>query len=242
MKHAIQKFKAHYVVCGAGSTGVYLIEELVATNREFVVIEQNSSAIAALEKRYPKALVIQGDATTDDCLFHAGIEKAVGLACTLDSDYANLFLTVAVHRLNSNLRIISKVVDVSHKANFISAGASSVVSPSLIGGARMSSELLRPNVVTYMDDMLRDRRNVRVEEILVPENSWVIGRKLSDLQINKRLGIQIIAVREPNQREIEYSPSGEYECREGSILIITATPDKVESLAQFVSEKRGGDR
>lgn len=242
MKHAVHKFKAHYIVCGAGNTGLHIIEELVATNREFVVIESSLSAIARVHRQFPKAVVIEGDAGSDDVLFDAGIEKAAGLVSVLHSDKDNLFEVVCSRRLNSDLRIISKIVDMVNKHNFIAAGANSVVSPSSIGAARLSSELLRPNVVTYMDDMMKDHRNVRVEEIRIPENSWVIGKKLTDLQIGKRLGIQVIAVRDANKTDIDYSPTGDYECAEGSVLIITATPDKVVSLSQFVSEKRGSDR
>lgn len=242
MKRLVRQLNNHSIVCGAGRTGIHIIEELASTNREFVVIERNPEVVARVEKRFPKVAVICGDVDEDSVLFEAGIDKATGLAASLSSDKDNLFLIVSVHKLNPNCRIVSKITEPANKGKFLAAGASSVVSPTLIGGQRISAELVRPNVVAYLEDMQGDRRNVRVEEVRIPEDSWVIGKPLADLQISKRLGVQIIAVRELNKPEIDYSPNGDHVCSAGSVLIITATPDKVAALAQFVSEKRTGIR
>ena len=99
-------------------------------------------------------------------LERAGIRRARGIVAALTDDKDNLFIVVSARQLNPSLRIIAKGVDMAASEKLKRAGADSVVNPAFIGGVRMVSEMIRPQVVEFLDLMLRDKdKNLRIEEV-----------------------------------------------------------------------------
>jgi voltage-gated potassium channel len=231
----IKKYDKHFIVCGAGNTGLHVINELIRTNREFVIVEQDLELIESLKISFPNVAIIEGDATEDNTLISAGIEKAKGLACVLPTDKDNLFLTITASKLNPKLRIISKVIHIKNRDKMMTAGASSIVGPNFIGALRIVSELIRPKVVTFLDIMLRDKKNLRVEEVEIPEKSKLIGKSLQDLQIRQKVGLQVIAILDRETDEYNYYPEGKSMITQFTTLIVIGEPDKFKKLQTFVS-------
>ena len=126
MDKEISKLSNHYIVCGAGETGKHIIEELIHTQREFVVIDNNINNIKRIEGK--DILFIEGDASSDAVLINAGIERAKGIFCTLPSDKDNLFVVLTARGLNKNIRIITRCVEDESEQKFLRAGADKVVS------------------------------------------------------------------------------------------------------------------
>ena len=63
-------------------------------------------------------------------------------------------------------------------------GANATVSPNMMGGRRLASELVRPTVTEFIDQMLRDKDEVlRLEEVIIPDGSSFIGRSLRDVHM-----------------------------------------------------------
>ncbi|MFC1512458.1 potassium channel family protein [bacterium] len=233
----INSYNNHFIICGAGNTGIHIIDELFKTKKEFVVIEQNQKVIEELREKYSNTAVIEGDATSDTVLLSAGIKKAKGLVCVLPHDKDNLFLIVTAKQLNPIIRIISKINNLEHDEKLIRAGASSTVPPDYIGALRMASELIRPNVVGFLDAMLRDKSNLRVEELSVPEHSWVIGKTLKELNIRQKVGLQLIAIQDNNTCEYNYHPNGDTVIQKDSTLLTIGEPVKFEKFISFISSK-----
>jgi len=160
--------KDHVVVCGAGSTGRNVIEELLTTGIPVIAVDLREGELRELADKFPKAefSYIVGDATDDDVMAQTGLERARGLVAALSSDKDNLYLTVSGRQANPGTRIVARCAELSHVEKIRKSGADAVVSPNFIGGMRLVSELLRPAVVRFLDDMLRDRRAAyRIEEI-----------------------------------------------------------------------------
>ena len=165
MNKAISKIGNHFIVCGGGNGGRYVIEELLRTHREVVVVERNRDRVEEMiEQGFH---VVEGDATADETLRNAGIDNAAGLVSALAEDRDNLFVVITARGLNKGLRIVSKIVDVNVKEKFLRSGADAAISHSFIGGMRMASELIRPDTVSFLDKMLRDAANYRVEDVPV---------------------------------------------------------------------------
>lgn len=167
MRQAIAELKHHVIVCGAGVVAGHLIEELVRVQRPVVAVIPQGSAPPQLD--VPQELPhIVGDAADEDVLAEAGLARADGLVAALELDRDNVLVTLTARQMNPAVRIVAMLVDPRHEGKLRRAGADSVVSPFLIGGMRMASEMIRPMVVTFLDTMLRDRdRNLRVEEVRV---------------------------------------------------------------------------
>ena len=129
-------------------------------------------------------------------LENAQIDRARGPFTALTDDRDNLFLTLTARALRQDLRIISTVVQDESKTKLLRAGANVTVSPSAIGGVRMASEMLRPSVVQFLNQMLRDQEgNRRIEEIAVPQNSSLIGKTLQEVHLRQIADSLVVAIR-----------------------------------------------
>jgi voltage-gated potassium channel len=224
----------HLIVCGAGNTGIHIIQELYNTKKDFVVIEENNNVYEELQNKFLDIICINGDATKDDVLEQAGIEKAKAVAAVLPYDKDNLFLTITAKQLNPKIRIISKIMNLDNKRKMIRAGASSIVPPQYIGALRLVSEMVRPNVVGFLDNMLRDKKNLRIEEIKVQKNSWVIGKSLQMLDLRKKVGLQVIATQDPISQSYNYSPSSDDIILENMNLITLGEPEQIANLEKYI--------
>ncbi len=235
MKKSIEKLEDHLIVCGAGNTGHHIIQELYNTKKEFVVIEQDNKTYEELQNKYLDIICIEGDATHDEVLIEAGIDKAKAIAAVLPFDKDNLFLTITAKQLNPKVRIISKIMNLENKRKLIRAGASSIVPPQFIGALRLVSEMVRPKVVGFLDNMLRDKKNLRIEEIQVPKNSWAIGKQLNELDLRKNIGLQIIAFQDPISQAYNYAPKSDDIIQESMTLITMGEPEQIIKLEKFIN-------
>src|SRR5450432_1560124 len=168
LKKRIKKMKDHIIVCGAGSTGRNVIEELIANGVPVIAIDTREAELKEISEKHPKAAYsyVVGDATDDDIMNQTNLAGARGLVAALSSDKDNLYLTVSARQTNPTVRIVARCAELSHVEKIKRAGADAVVSPNFIGGMRLVSELVRPAVVAFLDDMLRDRRAAyRIAEV-----------------------------------------------------------------------------
>jgi voltage-gated potassium channel len=243
MRQTIAELKHHVIVCGAGVVAGHLIEELLRVQRPVVAVIPQGASLPVLDvqKELPH---IVGDAADEDVLAEAGIQRAGGLVPALEQDRDNVLVTLTARQLNPSLRIVAMLVDPRNETKLRRAGADSVVSPFLIGGMRMASEMIRPMVVTFLDTMLRDRdRNLRIEEIRVGRGSAAIGRPVADLKIDDVPGLMLLALVEPSTQTWTFKPDGRTRVEEGATLIVMGDPSGVGELrrsyggqAYFTSE------
>jgi voltage-gated potassium channel len=139
MAKQIDRLKDHYIVCGGGQTGSGVLTELCKNNQVAVLIEEDPERIERC-KEICELLFIQGDATDDENLFAAGIERAAGIVITLPSDKDTLYVTMTARMLNNDLRIVSRMTNQLLEPKLIKAGADGVVCPNAIGALRMASK------------------------------------------------------------------------------------------------------
>ena len=237
MRKQIASLTGHIVVAGAGSTGKHVIEELIATQTRFVVIDRDEHHMQRLSEELceGKMLYVHGDATDDHTLVAAGVKAARGVVAALTHDKDNLFVTLSARSLNPALRIVSKVVEDEAGPKMVKAGATSVVSPTQIGGRRMASELIRPEVNEFLDQMLRDKdKNLRLEEVIVPSKSSFVGMALKDTPIRRETRLLVVAVRE-SDRSFMYNPEPDFTIQVGTTLIVMGEAESVVKLRKMVA-------
>jgi len=234
MSRAIRRLSGHIIVCGGGHTGRYIMQELTATQHPFVLIESSQERVEELSKmlKGPFPAVI-GDATDDDSLRAAAIERASGLVACVSNDRDNLIATVSARMLRPDLRIVCRCIDerVAHKIR--KAGADAVVLPKQIGGLRMISEILRPTAVSFLDLMLRDReRNLRVEATRIAGESPLAGETVGDL---RRRGIEdmlILALSEGDGSWV-FAPGDDHRLEAGMSVVSMASLRAREQLERL---------
>ncbi len=226
----IDKLRSHYIICGAGSVGRHVIDELHKTNREFVVIERDMAMIEKVAHK-EKLLFLQGDASEDEVLIKAGIKRASGLICALPNDKDNLFVVITAKSLNSSLRIVTRAVEDESIAKLRKAGADSIVSANAIGGMRIASEMIRPKVVSFLDKMLRSQdASLRVEEISPGPASNLIGKTMKEANITDSTGLLVIATHNMKSGDYRYNPKSTYIFDKDDVLI---TIRNIKQLEEF---------
>ena len=236
MMKKIEKLSDHYIICGAGATGVYVIEEFFKTDQSFVVIDTDQHNINEITKNHEGILYLLGDATDDEILISANIHHARGLIAILPSDKENLFLVVSAKALNPKLKIAARAIDSNFIQKLRNVGAQVIVSPNAIGGMRIASEIIRPHVVSFLDSMLRNRDGViRVGEIIIPAKSRLVNRPLKDAHIHKNTGLLVIALKQPDINQYIYNPGGDLIIKENSVFIVIGSLQQISELEKYVS-------
>ncbi len=231
MNKNIQKMSNHYILCGWGLKGRHVLEELTRTRRDCVVVESNVEKIQLLTEM--KAMLVEGDATQDSVLKAAGIERAAGLITTLPTDKDNLFVLISARGLNKNIRIVAKVEDLSVREKFLRSGANAVVSGNYIGGLRMASEMIRPDAVTFLDSMLRDNSELRVENVVVGKDSKFIGKTLASCDPLHDAKVLLFSVK--RNGEYQFNPSGSTHMEAGDTLIVIGYPGQISTLRSVLN-------
>lgn len=229
MKNKIDALQNHLVIAGCGRAGRYIVEELVAVRREFVVVDKDEATLQKLlEELGDRVLYVVGDATDDHTLIAAGIERALGVVACLSDDRDNLFITVSSRSLNPKVRIVSKVVEVENERKILRAGADSTVIPHRIGGLRLVSQLIRPRVTEFLDNMLRVTRQLRFEEVEIGATSTYVGKTLRECPIRAETNLLVVALHEGD--DYVYNPGPDQQLRAGAKIIVMGEMDGVEKL------------
>ena len=99
MLRTISELKDHYIICGMGRVGGYVADEMLKTERPFVVVESSAEAIAAHTERTGHELVLHGDAADDDLLLAAGVERCAGVFAVTGDDSRNLVISMSSRAL-----------------------------------------------------------------------------------------------------------------------------------------------
>lgn len=144
MEKEIRKLKGHYIVCGFGRVGRNVADELVATQRQFVVIDTDEARLAAQLEHLPNLLHLAGDASDDDILLAADIEDAKGVFAVTGDDSRNLMIALTAKQMNSKVRVVARCHEVRNIPKLRKAGADAIVSPDFTGGMRIASAMVRP--------------------------------------------------------------------------------------------------
>lgn len=233
MNKRLAALEGHFVVCGAGRTGGTVLDELVRAGRAVVMVERRPEALEQLARVHGETFIgLVGDATDDGVLEEARIGTAAGLVTTLELDQDNLFVAMSARQLRADLRIVSRA---SERAGdkLVKAGANVVINPTHIGGRRMAAELLRPNVVGFLDFMARDQQqNLGIEEVTVSASSPLAGKKLSESKIREVSSALVLAV--VSGGEQTYNPPPSFQLAAGMTLIVLGELEQIERLNRFV--------
>lgn len=226
MDRRITQMADHVILCGLGRTGYCIAEEFSKTQTPFVAIERNPETLEAALLTLGDILFLEADSTHDETLRAAGIERAVGLIAALGDDKDNLFIVLSARTLNPDLRIIARAQDDDNAAKMRRVGANEVVSPNAIGGLRMASVMIRPKVVSFLDEMLRvPGETLRISELDVDRVPGLVGMTLAEANIPARTGMLVVAIIGAEQG-YRFNPRADTVLHHGDTLIVMGTPEQ----------------
>ena len=233
MKTRIANLKDHFIVCGYGKVGGETASTFDDEGVPFVIIDNRPDCLARAERS--GYIYLQGDATKDEVLKEAGIERAQGLVAAVGSDADNTYITLSARGLQPTLFITARASDSETENKLKRAGADRVVSPSTIGGRRLAMLALRPAVVDFLDIVASPRwPEIEMASIAVGEQTSLSGQTVKDIrQCSKAM---VIAIKKKSG-QILLNPPEEEKIAAGDSLFIMGAKDQVTSLEAICKEK-----
>lgn len=228
MAKRVQKLNEHYILCGYGRMGQAIAKELQNANKSFVVIEKDLEKIEKLVQN--DIILVEGDATQDEVLLSAGIEKATTLIGVLKDDQDNLFLTLSARSLKNDLFILTRATVPSSIPKMTRAGADKVINPYEAAGTKLARQAMIPGVVDFIELIMnRGNLDLVLETITIEASSMAEGKSIVDLEVRKNHNIIITAVEE-HTGETSFNPDPEYKLKVNDKLIALGS---VENLQGF---------
>ncbi len=228
MRKEMEKLTDHYVVCGAGRVGRRIIRTLERQGISYVAIERDENKVRDMIDEKKQFMVI-GDATLDENLRLAGVERARGLVTCLANDADNVYVVLTARGMNSKLHIVSRAVEEEAETKLIRAGANRVVSPTIIGSLSMARALVKPAIADFMDSIVAESLDLVFEEVAIRPDSTYVGKKLRETNIRSELDLVVIALRRKSG-EMIFQPSGEIQIDGGDLLIVIGRAEPMSKL------------
>ena len=230
MQRSIDDLSDHLIVCGTGRVGQAITEFVRSVGQEVVVVDRD-------ETRLPDedVLHVAGDATSDDVLRRAGIERAATLVSALGTSVDNLYVTLSSRKMNPGLFIVSRADDPESMAKMLQVGADRAVNPYEIAGSRMASLATQPNVADFVDVGVHDGTfEAKLREIRLPDGSDFIGQTIDDLAIRQETGAVVLSVRDRSARfhtdDVTSRPFAD-----GDVIVAIGSDAALDRLAGTVS-------
>ncbi len=228
MERELAKLNHHYVICGAGRVGRTVARELRARGQSCVIIEKDSSrAEWAQNEQIP---VIIGNASAEENLQKAHIERAQGFVAAVSSDAENMYIVLTARGLRPDIKIIARASEEEAISKLLRAGASQVLSPYYFVGHRIAQLLLRPNVLDFIDTAIgATRLDIEIGEVRVHDHSPLVGKTLANSAIRQQAGVIVLGVK-PVEGAMAFNPPPEAVIRAGDCLIVIGGDDQLKKL------------
>ena len=230
MQRSIDDLSGHLIVCGTGRVGQAITEFVRSVGQEVVVVDRD-------ETRLPDedVLHVAGDATSDDVLRRAGIERAATLVSALGTSVDNLYVTLSSRKMNPGLFIVSRADDSESMAKMLQVGADRAVNPYEIAGSRMASLATQPNVADFVDVVVHDGTfEAKLREIQLPDGSDFVGQTIDDLAIRQETGAVVLSVRDRSEQfhtdDVTSRPFAD-----GDVIVAIGSDAALDRLAGTVS-------
>jgi voltage-gated potassium channel len=229
----IKLLKNHYIICGYGRIGRIIAQELKENGIPLLVIDNNPESKQALDSHEIPYII--DDATGEDILIEAGVERAKGLVAVVLSDADNLFITMTARGLNPGLFILARTDEDHAQRKLLRAGANRVVMPYRIGGQKMAHTIIRPAVTEFLEFTVDDQGiELKMEELLVGEKSRLDGVTLADSGVRQEMNVIIVAIRKKDG-EMKFNPSSESRIEMGDTLIALGNSNDLRRLSFILS-------
>ena len=231
MQRTIDKLQNHFIICGYGRIGAIVAREIRREGLPVVVIENQPDVLRKVDE--DNMLYVSGDATNDEVLLSAGLNRAKSLITALTQEAANVYVVLTARQLNPKLMIISRADNEAHIHRLEMAGANRVVLPHTIGGVRMAQSVLRPTVISFLELAVRGGIDLQMEEVTVSDGSELVGKDLIESKIRPRFNLIVVAIKKADGGMV-FNPSPHAVIEKGDTLLAIGKPESLESMRKIV--------
>lgn len=237
-RKATQRMKQvsnHYIVCGFGRIGEKVSRDLIQRGDTVVVVERDEQVLARIE--LDGLNVVRGDASSEQILEQAGIERAHALIAVAGSDAENVLITMTAHQMVPALPVIARCEEEPNAIKMTRAGATRVVTLHNTGAAQIALAATKPFVI----DLLAlatgtGSQAFQIVELVVPEKSPIAGQTLRGLGLGSRLGVIVIGIKSAASVDLQFNPPADSMINSGDMMIAVGRADKIQELETLLAE------
>ena len=228
LQRDLDALRDHFIICGYGRIGTQVVAEFEEHKVPYVVIDQTDEALERIRKE--GRLHIEGDASKEEILKLAGIERARGLVSAVDSDERAVYIVLAARAFNPNLYIVARAGRPDSIRRLELAGATRTISPYVMAGHRMAELAIRPAMVEVLDTLHHGEAGIGVEEMVVTAGTKAVGKTLEEAGLLAADAAKVLAVRKPDG-SVNVNPPATGRLEEGDLVIALGTEDQLFATA-----------
>jgi voltage-gated potassium channel len=235
MTRKLAEMQNHMIICGFGRMGRHVCGEFSKQKLPFVVIDRREEVLKEFDLAH--GVAVPGDATSDEVLKRAGVERARALVTVAASDADNLYITMSARLLNEKLFIVARAEGEQAEQKLLRAGANRVVTPYVIGGSKVAQAVLRPAVVDFIELATKtEHLELQLEEALIGAGSQLAGTTIGASRLRPDLGLIVVAIKK-QQGSMLYTPPPEAVMEAGDTLIVLGRRDQLDELEKLAMAK-----
>ncbi len=234
VEQQIEALEDHIIICGYGRIGEMTATQIKEAGIPLVVLDKDEKVIQHADDHDVLGLV--ADATEEESLMRAGLERARALLCALASDADNVYTILTAREVRADIRVIALARDANAERKLISAGANQVVAPYTIGAHHMARQIISPHVAQVVSmatrgDNVGSNHGMQMEEVRIGAGSILDDVTLRDSPIRSEFGVIVVAIID-SKGETQFNPSPDLVMRGGDVLVAVGSPDTVAKLRE----------
>ncbi len=236
MERRLGSVRDHVIVAGSGRSGVHVLRELVRARVPVVAVDADPERIDTLLGEFGESLiVVVGDALEEGVLRTAGLERARGVIACLHDDRDNLFLCLTARQMGHRARIVAKVDDPHTAEKFRKVGVDAVVSPGMLGGRRLVSEMITPEMSSFADALLAPTEQLKLAEVTVSSQAPMVGRTIAEARSAAERNCAVLGLRANGATTFVYQPALSERLDAGATLIVLAEHQDLGRLERLLA-------
>ncbi|HIA24068.1 MAG TPA: potassium channel protein [Candidatus Marinimicrobia bacterium] len=233
MLKSVKKLHNHYIICGYGRMGAVIARELHEKGRPFVIIDNNPEKIKKIdEKGY---FFIEGDATIEETLHEAGVERASGIVVVLNTDQDNLFVCMSIRSMNNDAFLVSRCSVNDNLPKLRRVGVDKVVNPYVAGGHKMSELLLSPQLEDSVTIKSPQQTSIDfgIDEIQLSELDRFDGMMIKDCRLREDYELSIVGIID-TAGNVKINPGSEEVLHMDQTIMIIGKKENLERLTASI--------
>ena len=231
LERSLNQLRDHFIICGYGRIGTQIVAEFEEHKVPYAVIDQTEEAVGRL--RAEGRLHIEGDASSEELLGQAGIERARGLICAVDSDERAVYIVLSARALNPSLYILARAGRPESIRRLELAGATRTISPYRMAGHLMAELAVRPALVDVLDTLRHGESEIAVEEMLVSAGMAAVGKTIEATGLLDASAAKLLALRR-RDGTLYVNPSPELRLEVGDLMIALGSDAQVLKSASLL--------
>jgi voltage-gated potassium channel len=227
-ERTIERLRDHVIICGYGRVGRRVADEFRAAGVPYVVLDFREDAIAAAKEHGD--LLVEGNATEDEDLRSAGIERAAGIVVASDNDADNLYVSLSARHARPDVQIVARASDADAEKKLLLAGADRVVQPYTAAGRTMANLVLKPQVMSFLDAVTTATGpDLHMAEIEIDDSCPNAGKTIREVRVRHATGAIIVALRR-RDGTFDTTPEPDTAIEPGDVIVGVGTTEELQLL------------